>query len=419
MKISFFFFFSNARILQFLTLHQILLTVSSTKTRVTWVNGIGHTKEHMEDGGEQMTLMFGGKQVEFCHNPTAMIREDDYVGFLGDLTQAGTQKLGRITAEVDELVKHLREAIQEIGPNGKVIHIAHSQGALITALAAKKMTAEELCKMEVICFGGAACMRRSEYPALLRIVNYYSVNDPLLFVVPSAVKALRSGFGSWGGGQMSIRHYQQQEDPEFVFLSPRGGDPVIDHALFGPTYGPALGKFSSFTKKLFFSRYCNLILKKNTHFFFLTNTKNIYIAWEGRRYQQMYLDPFTRTYRMTILTSKSLMNSSIEKLNTFVEFLVQVVIIPLLVQCLNFYLWQKNKIYNPTVAYMQEFLSSNKTLNQSIMKLQKLYSFLSELIKTVMIHYYQKNKKEKVTEVYNIMDTDLQLLQGQKSVRNG
>jgi len=380
-KISFFFFFSNARILQFLTLHLILFTVSSTKTRVTWVNGIGHTKEHMENGGEQMTLMFGGKQVEFCHNPTAMIREDDYVGFLGDLTQAGTQKLGRITAEVDELVKHLREAIQEIGPNGKVIHIAHSQGALITALAAKKMTAEELCKMEVICFGGAACMRRSEYPALLRIVNYYSVNDPLLFVVPSAVKALRSGFGSWGGGQMSIRHYQQQEDPEFVFLSPRGGDPVIDHALFGPTYGPAL-------------------------------------AWEGRRYQQMYLDPFTRTYRMTILTSKSLMNSSIEKLNSFVEFFVQVVIIPLLVQCLNFYLWQKNKIYNPTVAYMQEFLSSNKTLNQSIMKLQKLYLFLNELIKTVMIHYYQKNKKEKATEVYNIMDTDLQL-QGQKSVRNG
>lgn len=132
----------------------------------------------------------------------------------------------------------------------------------------------------------------------------------------------------------------------------------------------------------------------------------------------MYLDPFTRTYRMTILTSKSLMNSSIEKLNTFVEFLVQVVIIPLLVQCLNFYLWQKNKIYNPTVAYMQEFLSSNKTLNQSIMKLQKLYLFLNELIKTVMVHYYQKNKKEKATEVYNIMDTDLQL-QGQKSVRNG
>ena len=62
-------------------------------------------------------------------------------------------------------------------------------------------------------FGGAAALSRSEFP-FHRVVNYYAVNDPLLHVVPSAVRALKSGF---------LSSYQLSEDPEFVFLSPRSG----------------------------------------------------------------------------------------------------------------------------------------------------------------------------------------------------
>ena len=80
---------------------------SVKKTRLTWVNGIAHNLDHMEEGGISISDYFGGKKVEFCHNPTSMTSDDDYVGFLGDLTQAGTHKLGRITSEVDTLVRYV------------------------------------------------------------------------------------------------------------------------------------------------------------------------------------------------------------------------------------------------------------------------------------------------------------------------
>ena len=76
------------------------------KTRLTWVNGIAYTLKHMEASKGVISSLFGNKPVIYCHNPTAMSHDDDLVGYLGDLTQAGTQKLGRITAEVDNLVRY-------------------------------------------------------------------------------------------------------------------------------------------------------------------------------------------------------------------------------------------------------------------------------------------------------------------------
>lgn len=132
--------------------------------------------------------------------------------------------------------------MESVGPYGRVIHIAHSQGALITFLASKKLTKSEMTQMEVICFGGAEAIQSSEDFPFARCVNYYSINDPLLFVVPLADKALRSGFFC------SMAY----TEPVFVFLTPRAGDPVIDHGLLGPTYREAL-------------------------------------VWEGQRYQKLYL----------------------------------------------------------------------------------------------------------------------------------
>ena len=215
------------------------------KTQLTWVNGIGHNLEHMNLPTSVISKLFGGVEPEFCHNPTAMTSESDYVGYLGDLTQAGTQKLGRITAEVDALVGHLKAALSRVGERGRIVHIAHSQGALITSLAARRLERSELRRIEVIVFGGAAALRRCVETPFARCVNYYSVNDPLLALVPSAEKALRSGFlGVCSRGLPS-------DEPEFVFLTPRGGDPILDHGLMGPTYLQAL-------------------------------------EWEGRRFQRLY-----------------------------------------------------------------------------------------------------------------------------------
>lgn len=123
-----------------------------------------------------------------------------------------------------------------MGKKGRVIHIAHSQGALLTALASRQLSVLEMNRIEVIAFGGAAALRRTPQTPFHRCVNYYSVNDPLLFVVPEAEQALRSGY---------------VVDEEFCFLAPKDGDPIRDHHLLGPTYIQAL-------------------------------------SWEGRKYQQTY-----------------------------------------------------------------------------------------------------------------------------------
>lgn len=79
--------------------------VSVRKTRLTWVNGIGYSLEDMHKGRSAISQLFGGKYVSFCYNPTSKSNKDDVIGYMGDLAQAGTQKLGRITEEVNALVK--------------------------------------------------------------------------------------------------------------------------------------------------------------------------------------------------------------------------------------------------------------------------------------------------------------------------
>jgi hypothetical protein len=143
----------------------------------------------------------------------------------------------------------LKEAVASVGKGGRVVHIAHSQGALVTALAAKKLSLLEMSKIEIVALGGAAAIRKTPQTPFYRCINYYSVNDPLLWVVPSAEQALRSGFVA---------------DDEFCFLVPRVGDPIEDHQLLGPTYEQAL-------------------------------------AWEGRRFQRTYQSISHQVFRIVAL----------------------------------------------------------------------------------------------------------------------
>jgi len=270
---------------------------AAPKTRLTWVNGVGYNLGHMDMGSKEISDFFGGENVDWCHNPTMMASEDDMRGYISDLTQAGTQKMGRITSEVNTLVdtllvhheehnshlfilhaaycilymdfhgittdddddddddgncniRHLRAALRAVGKKGRVVHIAHSQGALITSLAAKQLTPLEMNQMEVIAFGGAAALRRTAATPFQRCVNYYSINDPLLWLVPAAEQALRSGY---------------VVDEEFCFLAPRVGDPIADHDLTGPTYAQAL----QWEGQRFQRKYHNLAYRSTKQVLFL------------------------------------------------------------------------------------------------------------------------------------------------------
>jgi hypothetical protein len=168
----------------------------------------------------------------------------------------------------------LKEAVTSVGKNGRVIHIAHSQGALLTFLAARQLSPLELSQIEVIAFGGAAALRKTSQTPFARCVNYYSINDPLLFVVPAAAQALRSGFVG---------------DSEFCFLTPRLGDPIRDHNLFGPTYKTAL-------------------------------------TWEGKRFQNEYQTLIYRTLRPVMVAIVALQVAASERLNaTLVALLTHII----------------------------------------------------------------------------------------------
>jgi len=264
-----------------------------------------------------------------------MSSEDDTFGYIGDLTQCTSQKLlGKITEEVNELVQHLREAIVKVGKDGKVIHIAHSQGALITYLACKKLTKEEMRQMEVICFGGAEVIRSSDQYPFHRCINYYSVNDPLLFVVPKAAKALRSGFMGMGYGntgdkndcdgwtmmQLQMQNQDLNKDlnkaePEFVFLTPREGDPVKDHGLFGKTYLDAL-------------------------------------RWEGRRYQTLYLPKWHPITYMACTRGYEVVNICGEQLELYFKALIQQTIVKFVLFVMSVNQWIKEHIVVPLVVFM-------------------------------------------------------------------
>jgi len=152
----------------------------------------------------------------------------------------------------------LKDAVATVGKKGKVVHIAHSQGALVTSLAARQLSPMEMSQIEVIAFGGAAALQKTPLTPFSRCVNYYSANDPLLLLVPSAVQALRSGFVI---------------NEEFCFLTPREGDPILDHALLGQTYAAAL-------------------------------------IWEGQRFQRMYMGLCERAYLISLLSATTILQSA-------------------------------------------------------------------------------------------------------------
>eukprot|EP00986_Skeletonema_menzelii_P015246 scaffold11351_cov117-Skeletonema_menzelii.AAC.2 len=58
------------------------------RTKLTWVNGIAHLPEHMSDPTFVISTIFGGVNVDYCHNPSSMTSESDYLGFVKDGIQA-------------------------------------------------------------------------------------------------------------------------------------------------------------------------------------------------------------------------------------------------------------------------------------------------------------------------------------------
>jgi len=73
--------------------------------------GVGYNLQSVKEGTAEISSLFNAP-VDFCFNPTQMTSENDYKGWLTDLTQAGTQKLGRVTAEVNALARYVSPSVE-------------------------------------------------------------------------------------------------------------------------------------------------------------------------------------------------------------------------------------------------------------------------------------------------------------------
>lgn len=71
-----------------------------------------------------------------------------------------------------KLADHLKSLLSEVGPQGRVLYIAHSAGAIMTYLAAKyHLTSEKKRRIDAITFGGGRSIARKYFPG--RTVNHY------------------------------------------------------------------------------------------------------------------------------------------------------------------------------------------------------------------------------------------------------
>ena len=159
--------------------------VEIPKTVVTFINGIYHSEEDWRRIAKMLEDFF---EVEVLplYNPTTG-------WWVGDATRAGYE-LVRSPADARmacNLTSHLRMALEVVGPKGRVLHIAHSGGAILTYLSAKfHLTAEERQRIDVITMGAGRSITRKYFPGG-RVVNYYANNDPCLFVENRAKTLLK------------------------------------------------------------------------------------------------------------------------------------------------------------------------------------------------------------------------------------
>lgn len=152
---------------------------------------------------------------------------------MSDATKAGLELALKRNdvATAKLLTEHLRAVLRDLGPRGRVLHLAHSGGAILTYLAAKHhLTAEEKGRIDVATFGGGKSITRKYFRG--RTVNYYSRNDPLLLLDQRAARLSKLALsGTLFAEVKDIKH-----NTTFVYLSPLGNNPLIDHSMGGPTY---------------------------------------------------------------------------------------------------------------------------------------------------------------------------------------
>ena len=214
---------------------------------LSFVNGIYHTESDWKRISEYLNQLFGLKVRSF-YNPTSG-------WWVSDATKAGFELALKRNdvATAKLLAEHLKGILHELGHKGRILHLAHSGGAILTYLAAKHhLNSTEKSRIDVATFGGGRSITRKYFNG--RIVNYYAKNDPLLLLDGRAAKLMKvavdnntyysnnpiSGVNaSWSNISYS-QVWDRKHNTSFIYLQALANNPLSDHSMEGPTYRLAL-----------------------------------------------------------------------------------------------------------------------------------------------------------------------------------
>jgi hypothetical protein len=210
---------------------------------VTFINGIHHTYEECKNISAILETVLGAPVFPF-YNPTTG-------SWMKDLSRASVDLIFRSDDIVlaRNLTEHFRKIFRDdLHPQGRILHIAHSGGAILTYLAAKHhLSRQEANRIDVITFGGGKSITR-KYFSTGRVVNYYARNDPLTIIDMRTNGLLRK----YESGLVSLQNTtttrerkhgtmnEKKHNTTFVFLEAVMNHPLSDHSMFGPTYRMAM-----------------------------------------------------------------------------------------------------------------------------------------------------------------------------------
>jgi hypothetical protein len=235
---------------------------------ISFVNGIYHSLEECQNISKILGDSFYGLNVHLFYNPTTG-------SWMKDATRAGFDLVLRSSDIVlaKELSLYFRSIFKELHPNGRIIHFAHSGGAILTYLAAKyHLTPDEISRIDIVTFGAGKSITK-KYFHHSQVRNYYAMNDPCTLLDTRCKQLLKryqrnlqkqkkelqkrisssssssSSFSGSNNSSPAVIIHEEKHNTSFIFIHSMANHPIVDHSMFGPTYRYAINQESEFLKE--------------------------------------------------------------------------------------------------------------------------------------------------------------------------
>lgn len=179
------------------------------KIRVTWINGILNIHPLFMQTVKTFSETHGGTNIHYVFRPTD--------GWGRDLINAVISILGYTSADAKRLAHTWKDLLKEMGPDGMILHYAHSIGGTESYAALHLISTEERRRIRMITFGSATIIPNY---GLDSSINYLSRCDFM--------------------GYVHLIESYIFTDYHIEYVGSYFGYPLIDHLLHMDTYAQVI-----------------------------------------------------------------------------------------------------------------------------------------------------------------------------------